>query len=974
MEDIYMPYALQGVDRFGRLLTKKSRVWLVGLLAFFVPMLIMQLFWAFSGVQPFGSRMILAHDQWHQYYPFFVNFRERLREGHSLLYSWETGMGTNYLSLVGYYLASPLNLPALFLPDSMVLGYYTLTVLLKIGFAGLFFWLFLRFRFERCELSQVFFSTMYALCAFIMGYYWNAIWLDTVALLPLVVLGTYRLLRDRRYILYTVSLALAVMCSYYIGLFVCYFVLLLFICYNVVNWDDFAGFRSRLWRIALFSVLALAISAVVTGPALIGLLRTSSADNSFPQGFSVNIAKDASLLGVLDALRQIVARSAALTVPTSMEGLPNIYCGVIVVLLSMVYFFCRQIPWKEKLCAGLLLLFFALSFIIRQLDYVWHGFHFPNMLPYRFSFLFSFVLLYMAYRAYTELDRFRVHYLLLLLPMLGVFLYCVFSSNKFPSILATVVLLAIGVCALALYGLRRISRNILALILCVCLLAEAGMSGLLGVREVSTTDAAVYPRDAVATQTLVDEMKAREEGNSALWRAEFALKQTLNDSTFFSMSGVSVFSSTCNSGVSNFLQSLGFAANVRSNRYIYDQSDPAIHLLLSLKYLIDREGLYTDKTHFTQVAEEDGVLLLENNDYLPVGWAVNVQALGYDPESDGSCFTHIEDLYARLTGTQRQLYTAFPVKELQYSEGASGPASDSLPITFRAEKEGASVTARVVCPEDGSVSILSYSKNAKKVDVYINGSFLCSYDDKYHQIRYYENMHAGDEITLEYTANKTNQDVKVGVFPANFDEAAYREIYSKLSEQVFRIEERSDTELVGTIQAQQDSLFFATIPYDSGWTAEVDGEEVRITPVADAFVAFRISAGTHEIRLSYETPGLRVCAVISICALALLLVLIVLYLVLRLTRRPIAKIALAMEGMDEAPEPSDGLPAAEAELSSAPYYETEQDYDYVPEREFYEPGNPSDTPAPSLPPEPRPAVPAEAIDFDRMFDDPGEGE
>lgn len=47
-----------------------------------------------------------------------------------------------------------------------------------------------------------------------------------------------------------------------------------------------------------------------------------------------------------------------------------------------------------------MLIFFMLSFILRQLDYIWHGFHFTNMIPYRFSFLFSFVVLVMGYRGY----------------------------------------------------------------------------------------------------------------------------------------------------------------------------------------------------------------------------------------------------------------------------------------------------------------------------------------------------------------------------------------------------------------------------------------------------------------------------------------------------------------------------------------------------------------------------------------------
>ena len=53
-------------------------------------------------------------------------------------------------------------------------------------------------------------------------------WLDTFALLPLVALGTVSLLRDKKFMLYTLTLFLSIYSNYYIGFFPCIFVLLLF--------------------------------------------------------------------------------------------------------------------------------------------------------------------------------------------------------------------------------------------------------------------------------------------------------------------------------------------------------------------------------------------------------------------------------------------------------------------------------------------------------------------------------------------------------------------------------------------------------------------------------------------------------------------------------------------------------------------------------------------------------------------------
>ena len=43
------------------------------------------------------------------------------------------------------------------------------------------------------------------------------------------------------------------------------------------------------------------------------------------------------------------------------------------------------------------------SFVLNQLDLLWHGLHSPNDLPYRFSFLYSFVLILIAYETLLHL-------------------------------------------------------------------------------------------------------------------------------------------------------------------------------------------------------------------------------------------------------------------------------------------------------------------------------------------------------------------------------------------------------------------------------------------------------------------------------------------------------------------------------------------------------------------------------------------
>lgn len=377
-------------------------------IAFALPVISMLILQIVAGCEPFSSkRSMLYSDMYHQYYPFFVEFRRALRSGDSLLYSWSVGMGMDYLALISYYLASPLNLISVLLPESWMLEYFSVLMPLKLGLASLFFSIFLHKIFADSDEFLGLFGAMYGLCAWALGYQWNIMWLDTFALLPLMALGTISLLRDKKFILYTLTLFFSIFSNYYIGLFSCIFTLILFFAYEVCRWQGMRRFCQDFLRIGCFTVLAIGMTAVLELPALAGLQNTQSSVNAFPKGFRLNIASENTIFGLFDAMRQVAGNTLGGLNPTFKEGLPNVYCGVGSLVLAFLYFTCRDIRLRDKIASLFMLIFFMLSFIIRQLDYIWHGMHFTNMIPYRFSFLFCFVVLYMAYNAWRMRDKFN---------------------------------------------------------------------------------------------------------------------------------------------------------------------------------------------------------------------------------------------------------------------------------------------------------------------------------------------------------------------------------------------------------------------------------------------------------------------------------------------------------------------------------------------------------------------------------------
>lgn len=359
------------------------------LISFIVPAGIMLFAFAQNSIHPFGDRQMMVVDSWHQYYPFFRVEREKLLNGGSFLYSWQNGMGTNFLSLISYYAASPLNWISVFFDDEHIRDAFMYILVAKIGFSGAFFSCFLRYTYKQKNFSVCMFSTMFALCSYTLGYYWNTMWFDTIALFPLVMTGVVAICREGKWKLFTVSLALSLISSYYIGYFTCIFCIFMFASAGIIEPKGIKDFFIKLFIMVRSSIIGIALSAFITLPAYFGLQLTYSAKNAFP--------KDTTFY---EKWTDIFANLLSFSQPVKIEGLPNFACGMLAIFLFGVFVFSNGIKIREKISVLVMLAVIVVSCNMNKLNYIWHGFHFTNQIPYRFAFIFSFVLVATAFRAY----------------------------------------------------------------------------------------------------------------------------------------------------------------------------------------------------------------------------------------------------------------------------------------------------------------------------------------------------------------------------------------------------------------------------------------------------------------------------------------------------------------------------------------------------------------------------------------------
>lgn len=833
------------------------------LLSFLVPCGIFAVLMALAGLIPFDSnKMILSSDEWHQYYPFLLEFRRKLLGGGSMAYSWVSGMGTNYTPLYAYYLASPMYLLSVLIPEAYMVDFLAVLTYLKIGFAGLFFTYFIKTTFRKCNASSVAFATAFALCAFVCGYYWNVIWLDTFALLPLVAAGTVKLLRDKKIGLYIVSLFFAVWCSYYVSLFVCIFTALFAASYMIVCWKGFKNFFGRLGLITLCTTVAIGMTAVLVIPTYLSIANTHSSVNKFPEGFRINIAPhdQQNWAGVLYAFRQTLTGLLTDTTPTSMEGNPNVFCGFISVFLSLLYLFDGKIKLRERLAALLMLLFFCVSFISRQLDYIWHGFHFPNMLPYRFSFLFSFVMLVMAWRAFDHMERYKLWQVItagaLSLAILA-------SSYGLVGERQLAISLAIGlpVSVIVLLCRKGWGKEFAATILIVTLLLESALCLNNGIRDKGFTSKSAYPEQKAEVPTVLARIGQEEQGTVDLYRTDFSGYQTLNDPALNGFNGVSIFSSTTNEAVAKFTQNLGLASWPGSNRYAYVESTPFTNLMINLKYIINRDGLELDPANNSTIDSSGTVQLQKNKFYLPQGFLTNTDLAEYQTDASKLPMDAQQELFTDATGIGLALYTPLPTSpEYLAPEGCTLSKMDAG--SRSTEKFGFSTGTesknefKFTYRFEEPILFCLYLKatSTTGMEAYYGEKKIQSAPSKVGTLYCLGEYQPGESVEIRIKA-KPNQTGSITLQAGGFNQDVFEAGVEYLAQNTMKMEALTDTSVTGSIQTDRDGLFYTSIPYENGWSAYVDGKEVEITPVGGAFVAFRLTEGLHKIRIEYQTPG-----------------------------------------------------------------------------------------------------------------------
>ncbi len=840
---------------------------------FLIPVAVMYLIYLAMEIHPFGSGSVLVLDLNGQYVYFFEALRNTVYGEGSFLYTFFRGLGGEFMGMYAYYLASPLSYIVALFPQERILEALLTIILLKVGLCGFSFGFYLHKNTAHPnKIITIAFSLMYALCAYAVVYQNNIMWIDALIWLPLLTYSIEQMIKNRRYKLFVISLALTVMSNYYIGYMVCIYVLLYFCYYMLSQPKEVLNPRNEklhplrsLIQIALFSLLALAIAAFVIFGAYYSL---SFGKNVFSNpNWSFQAKFD-----FLDFFTKFLPGSYDTVRP---EGLPFVYCGLLAVILLPIYFLSKKIPAKEKIVSVFFIAVFVLSFICSPLDLIWHGFQNPNWLNYRYSFMLCFFLLVLAYKGFGNLRENSEKFILGICAFVILFVtvcdkleFSTYVENDSHLLKLETVWLTIFVTVAILVVLCLLIRQkhprkreslcgILAAVVCIEIFCSSLACVVQFDDDVAYSSYNGYNDFIQNLRPVTEQVKESDPG---FYRMEKLVHRKYNDNMALGIRGLSNSTSTLNAETIQFLNRMGYTA--RSHLSQYKGGNPVNDSLLGVKYLIDSNTSKKLVHVYQPTFSDDRYTVYENPHALPIAYGVDDLTEKFNISRYDTYFDRLNTMVSYMLGDKSYPDIFRPVSdyETQLSSGCIQQKS-GIQITYSKETEDSNATViySFTAPQSAEYYFYTPSRSPSEAELSVNGQVLGSYlgKDSNHimSIGWFE---ANEEIniSLELKNEKFSLYTYYDYLWYIDAETLEKAFGSLKSNPQFLIDEERYTEdhLIGTIQtAKENQMIQTTIPYDEGWKIYVDGAPVEIFKTMDALIAFDIEqSGEHTLEMKYS--------------------------------------------------------------------------------------------------------------------------
>ncbi len=849
------------------------------LLSFFVPFLVMVLALVALYITPFGDHNLAITDAKH-----YINgemwFSRLLKGKENILYSFNNGLGGNEWSIFAWGGFSFGNMLSCFATLETIPSVFTWICVVNLSLCGLTMYILLAYV-NGHMLSNLIFSTSYALIGFNVVNCYQTCFVLGPELLPLLILGLVMLLRGKSPLLYIFSLAFCAFFNFYFAFHLCVITLIYFLAYIYANGNELKG---RIKKLSAQWLVSSIIGGLLAAPMWLPTLKAYSGGGRLNQtGFTeYTFTENMPFIQIFSKLF-----TGANSMNELVIGLPNIFCGILVVALVILYFMNKKIDVRRRRAAGVVLAIYLLTFYIHAFTLVMHGGTHTNWFPYRYSYVFSFLLICMAVEEFrflddiTEQDAKRC-FVVLLLAALIVF----GTSYEFISggtVLLDFLLLLLMWMGFRFYKTRpdKAPLRTFSLLLLILVCGNLYANFIVSTKKVQDweLDLDEYKKNIMVSGALIDALNMSEDSFFRMEKDKSESSSVGADSMLYNYNGVSHSGPAERMFIHQELNKLGI--NWFDMRHWYSEGIPAAtDTLLGLKYLISERDLFEEKGYEKKVNIEE-TFIYQNPNPLSVSVLSNeaIQAL----ELGENIFDNLNQVWKAMTGAKKDIFTMQDdITFNAHNAVASQTVSSSELVDFFEKKEEQKENEDY---EDPNGTYIEYSFSAK------NDGPVYAFDTSTPSspnglatpsIRYCGYYKSGDTVTGHFDVINSayiTDDVLRGycanmVF-ASADNELLKEYAELLNSRDISFNVVHENDLTGSFTADAGQRILFTIPWDEGWTCTVDGQQVPIDKTWDLFMSVEIPEGQHTYEMKFIPAwlnyGLMLCGV-ALVGLAVLMI------------------------------------------------------------------------------------------------------
>lgn len=651
-----------------------------------------------------------------------------------------------------------------------------------------------------------------------------------------------------------------------------YFIYIWLLCHSFTLKDIKSSSRSFI-KYASLSISSVLVNMFLLLPTIVA---TAAAKSS-------NTQTDFSFNSITNPFLNI---RSLFIIKSSQYGVPNIYCGLFIVTLVILYFFNVRIAKREKVISLTFILVMYACFQFQFFNLIWHIFKSPLGFPHRFSFLFSFLLIIISLR---ELNRLDINTLkqdykkTFIFISSAIFLTAV--ALYYGSIATGIKRLIISLLIYAIYLvlLRCVLQNRMkwiAKILTVFVLAfELISTGVIANEEENSH---------FKTQEFVNYLKENQpvfqyikNKDSGFYRTEknykrLGMEASLNDSLLFNYYGISHYSSSLGMDTRQSIGKLGYTSfdTIWPSWINYNNgSTIAADTLMGLKYIISEQNHSSNGNllYYNYIHSIDDKAIYKNPYFVGIGFLSQSQLNSSSSSRDNNTFDYQNTLWKSF-GSKANIFSPINIKTKLYNTRI---VNNHLTKIDNAKESYLEITYKT----SGNPEYL-YFENQNEF-IQSNTNFRLDLNNR--QIATYPIITNNGIIPLSTTTKKhkiqklklvmnssDNAIPKMELYQQN--NSVFNSIIKHLKQNSFHITKHSNTQISGTISSNdKNSFLFLSIPYDKDWNITVNNHRVTPRKASGSFMTIPLDRGLNRVQVVYRNHDLLIGSIISIISVICLL-------------------------------------------------------------------------------------------------------